>query len=282
MRGISMRSSGLGGAMASAAALVGVTLAAPAVAQEQARPDAVEAYLSVKAREFEGSERAASARNSGGNVTALYNMLRDKRAFSGRGVQGRDAAQRGRVEDALARSAAFFLASVGMTPDRVRGLQASGLDPLASAARMIGGGATVEDYVALSEVAGRARVVSNAAAGSDAVERRVVLELTDILVDRRRGTAAGGTQVEIVVPLPQPLAGAAPGEELVVFLSSELSAFRKAAGRRKQDGAFAEVASPLAISGDRLVATAPGQELGSMTSYADLKRYAGSNKALAQ
>lgn len=290
MRGISTNKNGLTIAIASAAALAGVTLAAPAAAQEQAqagasaqdRPDPVEAYLSAKTREFEGSERAASARGSGGNATALYNLLRDKRAFSGRTVQGRDAAQRGRVEDALARSAAFFLTSIGMTPDRVRALQGSGLDPLASASRMIGGGATVEDMLALSEVAGRARVVSNEAAGGDAIERRVVLELTEILVDSRRGKDAGATRVEIVAPLPQPLAGAAVGEELVVFLSSELSAFRKAAGRRNVDGAFAEIGSPLAISGDRLLATVPGQQLGSITTYAAAKSFAASNKGLAQ
>jgi hypothetical protein len=186
------------------------------------------------------------------------------------------------VEDALARSAAYFLASVGMTPDRVRALQGSGLDPLASASRMIGGGATVEDALALSEVAGRARVVSNEAAGGDAVQRRVVLELTEILADSRRGNGAGATRVEIVAPLPQPTASAQVGEELVVFLSSELSAFRKAAGRRNGDGAFAEIASPVAIQGDRLVATVPGQELGRMTTYGAVKSFAASNKALAQ
>jgi hypothetical protein len=309
MRGTSINKLGLKIAAASAAALAGAALIAPAAAQEQpeapagataptgatgataqagaqgetkARPDPVEAYLAAKAREFEGSERAASARNSGGNVTALYNLLREKRAFSGRQVQGRDAAQRGLVEDALARSAAFFLASIGMTPDRVRALQGSGLDPLASASRMIGGGATVEDALALSELAGRARVVSNEAAGGNAVERRVVLELTEVLADSRRGNAAGATRVEIVAPLPQPTASAKVGEELVVFLSSELSAFRKAAGRRNGDGAFAEIASPVAIEGDRLVATVPGQELGRTATYADLKRFAASNKALAQ
>jgi hypothetical protein len=273
---------GAKGALLAAAGAAALGLSSAASAQQtRERPDPVQAYLSSKTAEFQASERAATARRSGAHATALYNMLRDKRPFAGRSVQGRDEAQRGQVDDALVRSAAYFLASTGMTPDRVRALQASGLDPLAAAARSITGGATLEDMLTLSELAGRVRIVSNDPAGEDAVERRVVVEFTEVLVNSLRGDAAPG-RVELRVPLPQPLAAAPPGEEFIVFLSSELSAFRKAAGRRSQDGNFAEVAAPFAVTGDRVVATVPGQETGSISTYSAAKAFAGRHQALAQ
>jgi hypothetical protein len=217
------------------------------------RPDAVQTYLQQKAEEFAASERAAQGTNRGGDVTSLYNLLRDKGPFRGSNVQGRDAAEQDQVRDALVRTTAYYLASVGMKPADVNRLQRAGLDPLASGAAVIAGRATLADALTVAEHAVIARVTAvegNAAS----IER--TLRFAPV---RSIKGDAGGAPFALQVELPHP-SDAEAGDTYLLFLSDDLTGFRRAAGRKVMGGTLSLQLPPLTVEGDRLVGTVSGQE----------------------
>ena len=267
------------GLAAAAAAAVSILAAAPpALAQERGSPEArkarssVESYLAQKDKEFQGSDRAAQARGMGGRVTSLYNLLRDKGPFRDRRVVGGSAAEQDRVRDALVRTTAYYLASVGMDPDEVNRLQRDGLDPLAAGAAVIGGGATVYDSVVVSQIAVIATVTANSASSGNGVDRQVGFRTDRVL----KGSAPA--PLTLTVPLPNPPADAAVGEQYLLFLSTDFGSFRRAAWRPGNDGALAQQLSPYKIESGRLTATVPGQDAGGQ-SVADLDAFLSKHKA---
>lgn len=264
-------------ALAGAATAALAAAAAPPTAAAQQRGTAaerqqrnpVDTYLAQKQREFAASERAALARGIGGRVTALYNLLRDKGPFRGRQVVGSNAEEQEKVRDALVRTTAYYLASVGMDADEVNALQRAGLDPLAAGAAVIGGGATLYDALTVSETAVIATVTAN---GGEGIERQLSFTPVRVL----KGSAPG--PFTLTVPLPHPPADAEEGEQFLLFLSSELGAYRRAAGRRGNDGALAQQLAPYRLDGGRLTPTIPGQDEGGR-SLADVDAFVAKHQA---
>lgn len=232
---------------------------APALAQTGAgqaadRPDPVQAYLKQKADELSASDRAAQARNLGGTVTSLYNLLRDKGPFRSSDVQGKSPGEQEQVRDALVRTTAYYLASVGMTQAEVNRLQQAGLDPLASGAAVVGGGATLLDALAVAQNAVIARVTANEASSANSIQRTVRFEPVRVI---KGGAVASPFSLQ--PPLPIPPSDAQVGEEYLLFLSQDLGPFLRAAGRRSQAEPLSPQFPPYKVEGGRLLATIPGQ-----------------------
>lgn len=237
-----------------ATASVAPVLAQTGAGQAGERPDPVQTYLSQKAEEFSASERAAQARNLGGSVTSLYNLLRDKGAFRSSAVKGRSPAEQEQVRDALVRTTAYYLVSVGMTQDEVNRLQKAGLDPLASGAAVVGGGATLLDAIVVAQNAVIAKVTANDPNAPNSVERTVRFEPVRVI----KGSAVA-SPFTLRSPLPTPPSEAQVGEQYLLFLSEDRGAFLRAAGRRSQAEPLSSQFAPYKVEGGRLLATIPGQ-----------------------
>jgi hypothetical protein len=256
-------------------------LAAPAVAQPPAgdrgpRPDPVEVYLEQKRQEFEASDRGAASINAGGSVTALYNLLRDKRALQNVDVVGRDTGQKEKVRDALTRTVAYYLASMNMTAAEVTRLQRAGLDPLAAGTAMIAGRARLLDALVVTEAALLARVTANIPVAGNPLLREVRLVPTRAI----KGSFA--TPVTIHVQLSHPPAAAELGETYPLFLSPTRARFNRGAGRKVRQGATYQAIAPLRLEGDRFVPPVSGQpEMQATTAELDslLERH---GRALSQ
>ena len=197
-----------------------------AVAQEvTARPDAVEAYLDEKAEEFRDNDVAATKQNKGGAVTSLYNLLRTKGSFKDGKVQGKNAYQKERVADALVKTVAYYLASVGITPSEVNRLERGGLDPLAAGTAVISGQSTFEDKIIVSEIVLVAEVTANASLDSG-ITHKIDFQPVQTL----KGVSTDA-QLELTVRAPNGLVKAKQGEKYLLFLSRDLTAFRADAKR---------------------------------------------------
>lgn len=94
---------------------------APSLAQPGSqRPDEVSSYLEAKRRVFSQSERASQTRGSAQHVVPISNLLKERSIVREGGVRGRDAAEKTQVAEALRTTVAYFLVSVGHTPNSVR------------------------------------------------------------------------------------------------------------------------------------------------------------------
>jgi len=208
-------------------------------------------YLKNKQAEFAASERAVAARNRGAESTAIYNLLKDKGPLNAANVVGRSAQEKEQVRDALVRTVAYFLTSLGLSPDDIRRMERDGLDPLKAGTNVLVGQWSLEDALTISPKAAVAAVASNQA-GSDLADRQVAFTVERSLKGGSTGT------VTLRVRLPSAVAQVSQGERYLLFLSDELGAFQQAAGRRS-DGSPSLVALPFRLVGDLYEPTDPAQ-----------------------
>lgn len=194
--------------------------------QRESRPsqDDAEVYLRAKAQEFSASESAAKQLGVSVHGNAIYNLIRDKGRLPADKLRGRDQAQKGQIRDALIRTVAYYLASVGLTPNDITRLEKSGLDPLASGTRLVTGTPTIDDGLTISPVVMEAKVTANNAVAGSAT-REVFFTGTAAL----KGDLI--SELSIRLPSPAPVSDAQAGETYLLFLSKERSAFQRAANR---------------------------------------------------
>lgn len=239
-------------AHAALAALLTMT-ASSAHAQRREQMDPVASYLQLKQREFAASDRAANARGLGSNVTALYNLLREKGAMGNAQVIGRSGDEQAQVRDALVRSIAYFLASAGVGPDDVTRARGAGLDMLQSGVNMFGASSTIYDSLTIAPIVVVATVAASEPVGHEP-KQRVSFSTQRIL----NGTIDATFSVEI--PSSNPLfATAQPDRQYLLFLSRSLGPFRKAAARAGNDGALAQLTTGYEVRSGSYAPISPHQ-----------------------
>lgn len=199
-------------------ALVGCAASAPPYSVVEApaaawSAESVETYLRMKEEEFSETAATLQALGRGGQVEILQERVKRSNVIDNAYVVGAGPEQRAAVRDALEHTAAQYMASAGITPERAEIADAAGFDVAGSAARVVTGGGGFHDFVALAEqvVVGTVQDVRGGASGS----------LTSVL-------GAGGPAITFSS------AGAGTvrqGEECVFFLSAALARFRAASPR---------------------------------------------------
>ena len=169
----------------------------------------------MKEQEFARTESVLRSLGRADELGALRGLLRNHQVWDDVPVVGDTPEQREAVVDALARTAAQYLAIVGTRPQDVAEAGKVGLDVVASVGRIISGGAQFRDLVAVAE-----RVVPG--------------------VIERPATGPGGVVSIRALHAPPTLDGAAvsfagggshrleAGGECIFFLSPSLARFRNA------------------------------------------------------
>lgn len=213
------------------------------------RPDEVTSYLEAKGRVFSQSKRASEPRGSAQHVIPISNLLKEKTTVREGGVRGRNAAEKSQVAEALRTTVAYFLVSVGHTPDSVRAAERGGIDLLASATRIVLTEPSIIDGLSVSPVVVEAEVVS---ARDDADKRNRILTFRQR--QRLAGTAA--ETFELTVPTSDGLYTAQQGQMYLLFLSPEIGAFKRAAGR-PSGGTLDQVFPSYLIDGETYRSTTP-------------------------
>lgn len=235
------------------ASLLSVVAATPAVSAQSSRPvperpeqyrDPVANYLRVKARDFAESAAGARALGATTNVTAIYNLLKGKRAFSDDAVRGKDDAQRGQVRDALTQTVAYHLVSVGMTPPEINRLSRAGYDPLASGTRAISGRANLEDVLVLSEIPLVVEVTESEVKDTpEALVRDVRFSVVKNIKKAKGITETAA----VLVPFSASANELQPGTRCIFFLSRSLAQFRRAAGKPMTGSELQQQESPFCL-----------------------------------
>jgi hypothetical protein len=117
----------------------------------QTTSEDVAQYLEMKRVEYDDVEAKLKKGGLTGQSQAIFSLLKEKRAFADNDVVGTTPAEKSEVRDALTRTAAQHLASVGLGPSDIRALEKRGVDVLVSATRIVSGTAKFQDMFLLSE-----------------------------------------------------------------------------------------------------------------------------------
>ncbi len=117
----------------------------------QTTSEDVALYLEMKRAEYNDVEAKLKKGGLTGQSQAIFSLLKEKRAFEDNDVVGTTLAEKSEVRDALTRTAAQHLASVGFGPSDIRALEKRGVDVLVSATRIVSGTAKFQDMFLLSE-----------------------------------------------------------------------------------------------------------------------------------
>lgn len=235
--------------------LICVALVAPglaanaAAAQRPARPpverpaefrDDVANYLKRKTAEFAESDRGLQNVGKSRNFVPLYDLLKDKGSFGTRQVKGKSPQEQADVRDALTRTAAYYLAATGMTPSDVTRLVRNGYDPLSAVERVIAGGSTLEDDLAVAETPVFGKLVESVLSGPGHDERK----LTFTVERNVKGRPGLAQQVSFAVTPSHPVGTAAKGTSCLLLLSETLGRFRAASGRPRASTPFQQQLEP--------------------------------------
>jgi hypothetical protein len=234
----------------------GVLVATSALAQTSSpvrerpadRRDSVENYLQSKERDFEQGKAGAAALGAGGNVTAIYNLLKEKKAFEGKVVRGKDAAQQGRVRDALTQTVAQYLVAVGMTPAEINRLTRAQYDPLKSAELAISGQARLEDSLLIAEIPLLVEITGSEAATDPAgqLAQRVSFSVLNNVKNVRGATGS----LSLLAPYSGSSGQLQAGQRCLLFLSRSLGTFRKGARIAAIEGDLQQQEAPYCLTGD--------------------------------
>ena len=177
--------------------------------------DAVDAYLRMKEQEFARTESVLRSLGRADELGALRELLRSHEVWDDVPVIGDTPEQREAVVEALARTAAQYLAIVGTRLQDVAEAGKAGQDVVGSAARIIAGGAEFGDLVAVAErvVPG---IIERTAIGPGGV---VTIRALHAQPTRDGATVsfAGGSSHRLEA-----------GRECIFFLSPSLARFRNA------------------------------------------------------
>lgn len=206
--------------------------------------DSVAKYIEHKDREFLQSKQALGSLGAAQNVTPLYNLLREKGSFKANNVVGKDDTQRGQVRDALAKTAATYLAATGMSPSELNELTRDGIDPIASVQRVITGNSSILDDITVAELPVLGTLTS-LGAGAGGLE----VSMTFTVEDNIKSDRSLGESVSFNVQLTDNVASLKPGAKCVLFLSETLKRFRAASGRRSTSGKLQQQLQPYCLSG---------------------------------
>jgi hypothetical protein len=226
------------------------TLALPVDSQEVGavleRPpeyrDSATVYLNMKNAEFIENDKALKAAGKTQNVTPLYNIMKEKRRFVGRNVIGKDEATKGKVVDALAMTAAQYLASAGMSPSEVNRLEKLGYDVSASVEPVIAAEASIEDAVVVNEIPVLASI-------SNKNEQSALLEYeVSVSVERNLKSVKKLPQsLSFTVMSSDPVAGLSTETKCVFFLSKAYKQFQSAIGIGTIVGEYAQQTPPFCL-----------------------------------
>ncbi|HEX8238288.1 MAG TPA: hypothetical protein VF574_00940 [Allosphingosinicella sp.] len=197
-------------------------------------------YLKSKTLEFAANDRGLAAVGKSQNFVPLYNLLKDKGSFGGRPVKGKSDQEQAAVRDALTKTAAYYLAATGMTPSEVTRLIRNGYDPISAVERVIAGGSTLDDDLAVAETPIFGKLVDSVASGPDASERK----LTFTVERNVKGRAGLTEQVSFAVTPSHPVGSLAKGTSCLLLLSDTLGRFRAASGKPKSSTSFQQQLEP--------------------------------------
>jgi hypothetical protein len=235
--------------------LICVALAVPGLAasaglaQRPARPpmersaefrDDIANYLRRKAAEFAENDRGLQSVGKSQNFVPLYNLLKDKGSFETRQVKGTSAQEQAAVRDALTKTAAYYLAATGTTPSDVTRLVRNGFDPLLAVERVIAGGSTLKDDLAVAETPVFGKLVESVLSGPDQAERK----LTFTVERNVKGRSGLARQVSFAVTPSHPVGTAAKGTSCLLLLSDTLGRFRSASGKPRVSTPFQQQLEP--------------------------------------
>lgn len=264
-------------------ALVAPGLAADAAAAKRpARPpverpaefrDDVANYLKRKAAEFSESDRALHNVGRSRNFVPLYKLLKDKGSFGTRQVKGKSAQEQADVRDALTKTAAYYLAATGTTPSDVTRLVRNGFDPLSAVERVIAGGSTLEDDLAVAETPILGELVESVLSGPDNSERK----LTFTVERNVKGRAGLAQQVSFAVTPSHPVGTSAKGTSCLLLLSDTLGRFRSASGKPRVSTPFQQQLEPYCQVGSSFqrLSFEPSPTISSAEMTAALDKMAG-------
>lgn len=212
------------------------------------RRDSVENYLQSKQRDLEQGKAGAAALGAGGNVTAIYNLLKEKKAFEGKAVRGKDAAQQARVRDALTQTVAQYLVAVGMTPAEINRLTRAQFDPLKSGELAISGQARLEDSLLIAEIPLLVEITGSEAAtdSSGQLAQRLTFSVLDNIKSVKDVTASSS----MLAPYSHSSSRFQAGQRCLLFLSKSLGTFRRGARIATIGGDLQQQESPYCLIGD--------------------------------
>lgn len=255
----------------------GVLLATTALAQTSSsarerpadRRDSVENYLQSKQQDFEQGKAGAAALGASGNVTAIYNLLKEKKAFEGKALRGRDAAQQARVREALTQTVAYYLVAVGMTPSEINRLTRAEYDPLKSAEASISGQARLEDSLLVAEIPLLIEITGSETATDSAGQ--LAQRVTFSVINNIKNVRGASGSLSMLAPYSPSSSQLQSGRRCLVFLSRSLGTFRKGARIATIGGDLQQQESPYCLIGgsyqrlsnNPLDATAPSSRVDS-------------------
>lgn len=238
------------GVLAAAVGMVGCVAALQAsdVKQEvfnhrpAAYQDPVENYLAMKNQELSENFAALEAAGLDRDIDAIYKAIAQEDRFSTYNVVGDTPQQKSDVVQMLTLTAAHYLASVGMTAQKMEALGDAGIDAAASAVRVTAGRASFDDLMAVSETA-----VLGVVSG---IEKRTSGETVSLqVIDASQKSAPRSLSVSSV------RANFEDGAECIFFLSSSLGQFRNALGNAAPASDVAQQFEPFCKSEGGYTAT---------------------------
>ncbi|UNK43747.1 hypothetical protein MNO14_06720 [Luteimonas sp. S4-F44] len=204
--------------------------------------DPVETYLAMKNQELSENFAALKAAGLERDIDAIYNAIVREDRFSTYNVVGETPQQKSDVVQMLALTAAHYLASVGMTPQKMEALSNVGIDVAASAVRVTAGRASFDDLMAVSETAVLGIVTGVEKGNSNETVRVQVVDASQKSAPRFLSVSSMRANFE-------------EGVECVFFLSSSLGQFRNALGNATSPGAVAQQFEPFCKSEGGYAAT---------------------------
>lgn len=197
--------------------------------------DPVENYLAMKNQELSENFAALKAAGLERDIDAIYKVIVREDRFSTYNVVGETPQQKSDVVQMLALTAAHYLASVGMTSQKMEALSNVGIDVAASAVRVTAGRASFDDLMAVSETAVLGVVTGIEKGNSNETVGVRVVDASQKSTPRLLSVSWMRANFE-------------EGAECVFFLSSSLGRFRNALGNAAPVGAVAQQFEPFCKS----------------------------------
>ena len=175
--------------------------------------DPVENYLVVKDSELREVLSVLERLRMHQDVETFYSLIEAGGTFSEFNLVGDTAEQRTKVAQALGRTTAHYLASVGMTMRMVNISTDVGFDVLRSASKVIGGGAEFDDFAAVGEAMFQGTV--------EGIEHG---ETSDLITIRVIDASSGPRSKKIRYQVNR--SSVKPGQDCIFFLSRSLLLFK--------------------------------------------------------